>query len=277
MMKILIFGIATIGDNLAYVLPLCRILHEQGHETHCFIPNENAFKLFSNVPFLSNVSLIESQSKSPRVSNETLMDCAKKFPLYDKIYVCRSGLFRRLKSLADPSLMQNVDSRIETISEVKFWPIEIFGKFDLQYEHRFNEIDINWYNQFYENFHCVGQSVLLHTQSDSPSKTYQKKDKLKNLLENHGFSVYEIDHNKDIRQNLHLIDQTKHILTVDTSIYWMARGLGKKPSVFLHQDVGQTRRFSECMLDIKNLVPWYDYLNDIPSEVIIDCFVAHAC
>ena len=87
-----------------------------------------------------------------------------------------------------------------------------------------------------------------------------------------------MDFSLDIRTNLHLINQVKAILTVDTSTLWLAKALGKEPYVFfgdlllIYKGVGGD---PDEMLGVKNLIPnTCGDVNDIIANDIVYNFLS---
>ena len=119
------------------------------------------------------------------------------------------------------------------------------------------KVDLRWFDEFYYDFKCKTNSVLLTTQSRLEMKCYRKKEELKELLTRYGYEIFEADVEKDIRFNLHLVNQIRNILTVDTCIYWLGLALGKSPCAFFRHGENNERSFTEWMLGTKNLIPWY--------------------
>ena len=267
-MNLLIVDHFCIGDHVALVMPFCKSFYEQGHKIDCMVSNENVMKLMSHMPYFRNLI-----PQDPSIELDALKERSKLFPQYDKVYIFSRDIYKKTISVADPEVMKNVDPRILPESETDYWPVELFNRFQMEYKPYYILLDLDWYKDYYRNFECKRNSVLLNTQARLAFRTYNKREEVKAGLIKHGFEVREIDTTVDIRTNLFLINQVKHIITVDTSVFWMARSLGKSPYCFFHQDPDGYRQFSSIMLNVTNLVPWYDYLNDIPPEVIVDCFV----
>ena len=252
-MTVLLFGNKAIGDNISFVLPLYKYL-SLSYTVDCILPNFEAFKLFSNIPFIKNLSLADNLDGA---------EYTKIFPNYDKVYLCSRGMYSRFANFGE-----NICSDIKKETKINYWPHDIFDRFGFEYLSEYGVLDIDWYKDYYIDFNCSSKSVLLHTVASVESKSYNKKDELKSLLEKEGFEVFTIDLEMDIRSNLHLINQVKYILTVDTSVVWMAFALGKEPFVFMYR-----KEYTEGLLGLKNLVPWYSTLNEIPPDVIANCFL----
>lgn len=268
-MKVLVFAANTIGDNIGNILPVCRKLHAEGHQVDCLVSPPQIFNIFSGTPYFNKIIPIPYRSIRylPQITDEAIKESANLFPLYDKVFSCFRGAYRRIKRLVDASLMGNIDTRIEADAEYDFMPVGIFNKFGFKYLPEDILINLEWYKSYYKDFNCSENSVLINTQSGCDARTYNKKEELKSILTTKGFEVIEMDFDVDIRYNLYLINQVKHILTVDTSTYWLGKCLGRSPHVFLHTE------FSEVYLGVKNLVPWYETLDEIPAELIVECFL----
>ena len=264
-MKILMLGSNPIGDNLAYILPMSAVIHQEGHELDCMMPNKQIFNLFSDMPYFTN--LIQVPIIGHKASEERIREFVEFLPQYDKVFVCSRGVYVRIRQIVGEELMKNIDPRIEPESETDFWPIEILGRFGIKYKYSYSRLDMNWYKPFYHDFGCKSNSVLVNTKSNVAVRTYNKGDELKWLLKKSGYDIYEVDVNQDIRYNLHLVNQVRHVLTVDTGTFWMAKSLGKEIHTFFH------RRFTEDLLGQKSLVPLQPSLSDISPQVIVDYFV----
>ena len=79
-MKILMLGGNPIGDNLAYILPMSAVIHQEGHELHCMMPNKQIFNLFSDMPYFTN--LIQVPIIGHKASEERIREFVEFLPQY---------------------------------------------------------------------------------------------------------------------------------------------------------------------------------------------------
>jgi len=192
------------------------------------------------------------------------IDAKKWFEDYDKVYVTNSyeakGVTRR-------------------VVDVTYRPVMKLAEYGEEFRPEYMRLNIDWYKDFYKDFQCGPNSVLLNTVANAPFRTYTRP--LKPELEKLGFEVFEFNLDSDIRENMHLINQVTHVLSVDTSTQWLARCLGKTPHVFMSRDMGDFHFFMsrfdfeeevEIRCGLKNLVPWHDRLDDIEPSLIAERF-----
>ena len=118
------------------------------------------------------------------------------------------------------------------IKDFRFFRLEAIAK-QLNIDNYNIEISIDWYNEFYKNYNFSKKSLLLNTKSTSMNRNYYHKMELKQELTNCGFNVIEINNDKNICENLHVLNQVKYIITVDTGLLWLAKSLGKKPFIII--------------------------------------------
>jgi hypothetical protein len=227
-----------------------------GHQVDAFIGNEDAYKLLKPIPCFDNLYHI----------NDTLF--CNVYHQYDKIY-----LITNWHNPAYYSIIPNVIP----YNNWQIWynTAQRLNAQGLTYNEDYCRINLNWYNDFLYDFKCNSNSVLLETISSRPNRTYAKMKELVHYLSLAGFDVRILNLENDIRTNLHLIDQVPYVLTTDTGLLWMTKAIGKSPHVYLSRGKdGNKFRFDkwENRLGVKNIVSWYDTLNEIPSEEIVQEF-----
>ncbi len=269
-MKVLVFGQNAIGDHISNVLSIGRALYEAGHEVDGVFYNIHGYQLLRETPYFNACVLLNDRSK------DVFRDIAKWFSEYDKVYISSDKDDDLFWMWVESHLLENVVAHklVEPITPVeRFRPILKLEELWLEYQPGYINLQINWYQDYYENFQCGANSVLLSHTSKELHKSYSHVNDLRDLLTEAGFDVRFVDITKDVRTNMHLVHQVAHVLTVDTFILWAAKSIGKEPYIFIDQGENGRRRVYESRLGARNIVPWYDKMDDIPPEVIAEGFI----
>jgi len=258
--KVLFAAPGSIGDTIYCMLPMLPILQSRGYTVHGMFRNRHAYRLLRETPYFERVLPLCEKGLQEEIS----ADSKKWFEDYDKVYIVNGysnkGVTRRVVNVA-------------------YRPIMKLAEWGEEFRPEYMRLNIDWYSDFYKDFRCGLNSVLLNTTSSAKCRTYTRP--LKPELEKLGFEVLEFDLNSDIRENMHLVNQVSHVLSVDTSTQWLARCLGKTPHVFMSRDSGKFSFFMshfdfeeevEIRCGVKNLVPWHDHMDDIEPSLIAKNF-----
>lgn len=261
-MKVLVFGQDAIGDHISNVLPTAKALHEVGHKVDGVFHNLHGYRLMRETPYFETCLMLNGRSE------DGFRDIVEWFAEYDSVYICSKKDYDLIHMWADP---KNVVPR-KDIEEVLYQPASKLKELGLEYQEGFIDLNIDWYQEHYENFNCSNSSVLLSCTS-KPYKSYNRVDELKNLLESKGFDVRIPDITKDVRTNMHLVNQVGYVIAIDSFLMWAAQSLGKPTYLIIHQGKDKHRRSWEVRSGIKNIAPWYDTMDDIPPEVIVENFI----
>ena len=195
------------------------------------------------------------------------------FCFYDSVFVPQMQLYGRLHKFVDKSLLTNIIARPSVYSYYRpAFALKIFG---FPEENHNIDLDISCFSNYYKDFKCSENTVVLNGTSSSPSRTYNRIDEVSQILVSKGFDVRLIDFSDDIRTNLHLLHQAAHVITTDTSTFWAAKAIGKKPNVFMNPSNYQFDQNPEEMLGTNNMVEnkHYDSLDDIKPESIVYGFL----
>lgn len=278
-MKVLIWGHWGIGDHISVTLPLARTLKQQGFVTHGVFHNLSAYRLMRETNCF-DVSIMlpdyyANDYKDEKYMSEVFSDVVKMFPRYDRVYATSMAVYWHLTQKVKPALRTNLVEQIypedepTTLSRTPFK----LGQVSLKGNEKDILIDISIYRRYFADFNCRENSVLLNSTAKGRFKTYLKHNEVKTLLTSKGFDVREFDYNDDIRKNMHLVNQVRHILTTDSAPYWMGKALEKTPHVYLSEGRGYFGPRMETELGTKNIVKWYRDINEIPPQEIVDGFV----
>lgn len=276
--KILLLANRGLGDHVAS-LSVAKELSKKNN-VHCVFSNRNGFNLLKQTPYFHNCTI--SKDAEVEFDSNGDMDLLKMqvkmsrivetFPLYDKVYVNRPGYLRGALRTIPTELQANVVVPHAPYNKNIFRPLAMAKEFGFQTQDI--SLRMEWYEEYYQDFQCGENSVLLNCQSAYSNRTYVEKDAIKAILSDRGFDVRELDCATDIRTNIHLIDQVRHIVTTDTSTLWLAKSVGKQPYVFIPEHDIPIERM-ERILAVKNIVGRYRDINLIPPAEIVDGFVLH--
>ena len=271
--RALLIASGGIGDFFSSIIPLAKEI-EKKYELHCLCYNEDGHKILSCLPYFKSNLLISNigfRKKEPdlNIAEKSLTSVAKMFKNYDFVYIPFNILEKRFYQLVDASLLSKVVLQKTTSSQ--YQPCLICNAYGF-YEADLS-LDIDFFNHYYHKFNISANSVLVNGASNSIRKNYDRTAKLKELLSKKGFNAISLDLTKDIRENIHLIHQVKHILTTDTSTLWIAKALSKEPDVFFantYPDGIEPEKMLRCKNLIKKL---YTNINEIDPEEIVAEFI----
>lgn len=252
-MKVLVVGRTEIGDTISNTLPIIRVLKEQGHTIHFVGQTLTTLRLILNFPYVDYCWPVCDKADLPNIIEP-----------YDIVYTCAGAVLEVIGSF------ENV-VKFQESPEIFYRPEKQLANIGLKFRDELRLIDLAWYRDYYKDFECKSNSVLLNCESDGLSRVYRKGAELKVYLEDKGFDVREFDTSIDIRTNLHLVHQAPYILTVDTSTLWMARALAKEPYMILSEDAYPKEVYRQ-RLRCENIVPWRTHLNKLQAEEIANCF-----
>ncbi len=279
MKKVMIWGHWGTGDHISVTLPLARTLARQGNIVHGVFHNLNAYRLMRETSCFDTCFMLPNyyaeDYEDEFSMSQTFSDMAQLFPRYEAVYATSHAVYHLIREVADTSLLSNfvklnyADSTTSTVSRTKF----TLGEFGQEGCDEDIKLDIDMYKDYYLDFDCKGNSVLLNSVAKGTFRTYHRHNEVKETLLREGFDVKELDYNVDIRKNMHLVHQVKYILTTDTVVVWMAKALGKTPYVFLSEGMGRFGPSKEFDLGVSNIVSWYHNINQIPPQEIVDGFI----
>ena len=279
MKKALLLANTGLGDHVALTMPLAREIHKT-HKVHCLTHNKHGYRIIRHLSCLE--SCIQTNNLSmdylfgweldEKLVSEKLTDVARLFSNYDKVYVALQSLYERLYQYVDNNLLSNVVQRMSVISYYR--PAFILKAHGFPEGDADRSLDINLFCNYYKDFNCNHKTIILNGQSSSPLRTYDRIKEVAKLLSSQNFDVRFMNENDDIRTNLHLLNQSKYVLTTDTSTYWLAKSIGKEPHVFLCKATYKQKEDAEEMLGTKNLVQnIHSSLNQISPEEIVEGFI----
>jgi hypothetical protein len=104
-------------------------------------------------------------------------------------------------------------------------PRKITETWGIEWKSEMTRLDLKWYSDWKMDFGCSDRTILLNLQSASRNRCLEEsKDEIVDFLKD--WDVRFLDFNIDVRSNMFLINQAKHIVTVDTSTVWLAKYLG---------------------------------------------------
>ena len=206
-----------IGDHITTTLIIARNLSATSR-VHGLFFNTEGYHLMRQTPYFSSCILAKKTN---------CLDIARSFCLYDKVIISQK-VYQDFMGV-DVELLKNVTMHSDY--EVnQYRPDRICQQYDVEDPNI--DLDIKWFDEFYKDFQCTNKTILLNCKSIFSDRTYHRMEDVANLLASK-FDVRLFDLSKDIRVNIHLINQARYVLTTDTSTYWIARALGKEPYVFL--------------------------------------------
>lgn len=255
-MKVLTCSDNALGNAISDLLPLLSIWKRRNATIHGILRNKHAYRLFRETPYFDRILPLYDKDD---LWHDLIKDVPQWFEDYDKVYVVNNRQMPGVEKSEKVPVDYRPAMRVAEYGEL-FSPEDIL-------------LDINWYQKYYKDFKCHSKTVLLNTQSTSFHRCYTRP--LKEELAKLGFDVREFNYRRDIRENLHLVHQAAHILTVDTSTMWLARTLGKVPYVFMARESGTLPAFgpnTEKRHGLKNLIPWKENLNDTAPDFIASQF-----
>jgi len=268
MKNVLILSEASIGDSIVSTLPMVKYLKKEGCKVHVHLASDVSWKLMSEVPFIDVITRTSTGYKAGchhPPSMELTIDDEPKLLIesYDVVYMrdCQYMYERYFNINLNKSLVVKYNcGYYATLYRPEFIFNQLgFKDYDIS-------ISIDWYNRFHKNFNLPNNSLLLNTKSNDMARSYYRKIELKERLKNHNFNVIEIDENKDVRENLHLINQVRYILTVDTGVLWLAKSLGKTPYLIIPKHAYFNKLNYERLLGVKAL-------NSLTPKNIVDDFL----
>lgn len=273
-MKTLIIGQVGIGDTFTNTFPLAQVA--KNGLLHGLFHNEASYRLARETPFFDACIplpyLYTPTDNNAAAVVEVFQDAAKLFPQYDRVYLTSAWALDFMARAASPELLVNIVPWKETADGYR--PIRQLEKFGFEFHQHLLDVDINWYAKFYRDFKCSNRSVLFEPSSYERVRNYRWADYVVELLEHEGFEIHRFDYNLDIRTNMHLVHQVRHVLTTDTAAVWMARALGKEPHIFIAGGQGKFHLRQQVLrINCRNIVPWYDNINEIPPEEIVEGFL----
>lgn len=276
MVKILLLANKGLGDHIVS-LPVAKELSEN-NQVHCVFSNPNGFNLLKQTPYFRTSSISQDTQIEFNSNGEVdlpkmkvkLSRLVETFSSYDKVYVNRPGYLRTLLQSLPARLQKNVIVPFSTYNKNIFRPLAMANEFGFQSQDI--SLKCEWYKDYYHDFKCCKNSVLLNCNSSYGNRTYINKNAIKRILEDNGFDVRELDYSIDIRTNIHLFYQISHVITTDTSTLWLTKAVGKQPYVFIaEQDISIERM--EIILSVKNIVGRYKDINSIPPNEIVNGFL----
>jgi hypothetical protein len=237
MSNVLILSEGAIGDTIAFTVPIAKYLKEKGDTVHGCFTSQNSFRLMKEVPYFDST-----------FKNDSAADISTS--MYDIIYIrdCRN-IFNDFSNLdlKKSKIIKYAPDNVASMNRLKSMSNQLeIEDYDIQ-------ISINWYKKFYKNFNLSKKTILLNVKSTSTKRCYYSKYELIELFKKNNFNVVEIDVNKNICENLHLIDQAKYIITVDTGVLWLAKALNKKHYLIVPPHSVANRFSAEIILGTKSL------------------------
>lgn len=254
----------AIGDHISHALTIAKSI-QKTTKVYALLSNKHGYNLLRQTPYFE--SCILCNHMMPNASIEDITDVAKSFALYDDVYIPMKRAYDKFKTV-DPTLLKNVVKK--TIIKEGYRPVKILKEYGLQPTSDV-ELKLNWYKDFYHDFQCNTNTILVNGESSQTKRNYNNIDQVIKKLNQ--FDIRTIDCTKDIRTNLHLINQVKYVLTTDTSTLWIAKALSKSPYVFLCN-----AEFSYSLpvaLGVKNIIDDSNCsnINDISADQIVAGFL----
>ena len=228
MSNILILVEEAIGDTIVKTILI--INHNKKNVIDLLLPKESdrttkIKQLIEKIPYVNSIFEFN------KFDERTLLN-------YDLIYIPKDQVARHYNFFPTIKFLKNVimirkfsKNNLPTHDLICYTP-EAIAKL-LNIDNYNIKISIDWYNEFYKNYNFSKKSLLLNTKSTSMNRNYYHKMELKQELTNCGFNVIEINNDKNICENLHVLNQVKYIITVDTGVFWLAKSLGKKPFMII--------------------------------------------
>jgi hypothetical protein len=218
----------SLGDALAYTLPIAISLGR----SNLITTNENVDKILRNTPYF----LSGSNSKSKIIftggpgwykklhccrfcPNDGICNWCGKYQNHHKLCI---DFIRDRKCFGEWYGFRKIN--IKFTKEV-YRPKKICATWGLEWQDNMDKLNLEWYQDYYQDFRCSQESILVNIKSSSLNRAL-KPELIDYLKKN--WDVREFDFSKDIRSNLFLINQVKHIVTVDTSTVWLAKYLDHK-------------------------------------------------
>ena len=274
--KILLLANRGLGDHVSSIVIAKNL--SKGNYLHGIFSNLHGFNLIKQTPYLSSYSLLDVNIEFLPSGDVDFTKMKKKlspiveiFPLYEEVYVCRPGFLRSILKMFPINLQKNVVTPFANYNKNIFRPLAMANEFG--FKTKDISLNIEWYKDYYHDFKCDKNSILLNCDSTYMNRTYIEKKSIKKELEKIGFDVREFDYSSDIRSNIHLIHQVEHIITTDTSTLWLAKALNKQPHVFLAANDLPIKKM-EVILDVKNIISKkYKEINLIPPIEIVNGFL----
>ena len=203
MEKTLILANNGIGNHICSTLVLAKALSRTS-DVHGLFNRHEGYLLLRHTPYFKSCTLSRNMEYKTR---ESLTDLAKTFSLYDSVYIPLETLYYSIKELVDPLLTTNVVKR--TGFPETYCPNHILDVFGLQNSDI--SLNIDWYKDYYEYFYTKSNTVLINGTADNPIRIYKRINEVSDILRV-AFDMRFMDLSKDIRNNLHLINQAKWVV-----------------------------------------------------------------
>lgn len=111
-------------------------------------------------------------------------------------------------------------------SDEVYRPRKIIQTWGLPWHPRLASLDLQWYSPWHMDFQCSERTLLLNlvAASEGRSLVCLQKELEAELKD---WDVRYLDTARDVRSNVFLVTQVKHVVTVDTSTVWLAKYLGQ--------------------------------------------------
>ena len=274
----LVIGEESIGDELSTTLPLVRALKDAGNVVHLLSLNLNNYRLMRVVPEVDVCLLLGNFLSGQSTDNDTMVevvgDVAKLYPGYSAVYTCESYIHSYLQKYVDLALLANLVKPAETSSDC-FRSVHQLSKIGLTFKEEYLRLHIDLFQSHKTNFKCSPLSVLWSHKSNAELRNYSRHEEVTALLTDAGFEVHTLDLKRDIRTNMHLLQQVRYVLTTDTGALWMSRALGKEPYVFLSEGRGRyDKNWIEKYYATNNILGrWAADLDEVAPAEICSAFI----
>jgi hypothetical protein len=222
MSNVLILTRGALGDTIAGTVLV--INHNKKNVIDILLPKKNyrtmkIKQLIEKIPYVNSIFEFDEFDKNTSIN-------------YNLIYIPveYKEEWIKLKGVYENQVMQHYNLFVK---DFRFFRLEAIAR-QLNINNYNIEISIDWYNEFYKNYNLSKKSLLLNTKCcNHMNRNYYHEMELKQELTNCGFNVIEMNNDKNICENLHIINQVKYIITVDTGLLWLAKSLGKKPFMII--------------------------------------------
>ena len=229
MSNVLILTRIPLGDFIAGTVLI--INHNKKNVIDILFPENNdrsvkIEQLLRKIPYVNSIFQFNEFNKSTIINYDLIyvpIELKKKWDILSKEWNKELNKGKTWDTIKENKIVQYYK-----LFNSKFYVLEDVAK-QLNINNYDIKISIDWYNEFYKNYNFSKKSLLLNTKSTSMNRNYYHKMELKQELTNCGFNVIEINNDKNICENLHVLNQVKYIITVDTGLLWLAKSLGKKP------------------------------------------------
>ena len=224
----LIVANPSLGDALAYTMPIAKALDKP----NLLCSDANVEKILSGTPyfgkgdagdrviFTGGPGFHEKSPYCPRCSKVGRCDICGKSSRHHQM--CLTLMKQHEECFGEwYEYLRPLNAYGPTTE--RYRPKKILEAWGMDFEEI--SLDLDWYSDHYVDFRCSDKSVLINLESSSQGRSLDAK--LLSYIPN-DWDVRFIDCARDVRENLFLINQVRHVVTVDTSTVWLAKCLSQK-------------------------------------------------